>query len=163
MSTAALRVIQADLRSRPLNTALTGLVIAFALGALVITIHGRATLSAPFDRLFAATRGAHATVVARSATDAAQIARLSGVAEAEPPRPVVDVPVRRGSRGTTLGLEGIAFARARVEHPVILSGRATRGPGEIVLRRGSAADLGARPGDRVTAGADSRALTLRVV
>ena len=52
MLPAALRVIRADLRSRPLYTALTGLVVAFALGALVVTLHGRATLDDPYDRLF---------------------------------------------------------------------------------------------------------------
>jgi hypothetical protein len=55
---AGIRVIRADLRSRPLHTALTGLVVAFALGALVVTLHGRATLDDPYDRLFAATNGA---------------------------------------------------------------------------------------------------------
>ena len=46
------------------NAVLTGLVVAFAVGALVVTLHGRATLDAPYDRLFDATNGAHVTVVA---------------------------------------------------------------------------------------------------
>jgi len=64
MLAAALRIIRADLRARPLNAVLTGLVVAFAVGALVVTLHGRATLDAPYDRLFEATNGAHVTVVA---------------------------------------------------------------------------------------------------
>ena len=67
MLAAALRVIRADLRARPLNTALTGLVVAFALGALVVTLHGRATLDDPYDRLFSATDGAHVTATRRRA------------------------------------------------------------------------------------------------
>ena len=66
MLAAAFRVIRADLRARPLNSVLTGLVVAFALGALVVTLHGRATLDDPYDRLFAATNGAHVTAVGNS-------------------------------------------------------------------------------------------------
>src|SRR5215213_4216632 len=124
MLTAALRVIRADLRSRPLHT---------ALAALVVTLHGRATLADPFDRLFAATHGAHVTAVADSAAGAARLARLPGVAQAEPPRPLVQVPVRRGGREARLGLAGLAAAGANVERPVVLQGRAARGPGELLL------------------------------
>ena len=84
MPPAALRVIRADLRSRPLYTALTGLVVAFALGALVVTLHGRATLDDPYDRLFKATDGAHVTAVSGSREALTRIATLPGVAD--PPR-----------------------------------------------------------------------------
>ena len=63
---AALRVIRADLRAARSTPSLTGLVVAFALGALVVTLHGRATLDDPYDRLFEATNGAHVTAVSDS-------------------------------------------------------------------------------------------------
>ena len=84
MLAAALRIIRADLRARPLNTFLTGLVVAFALGALVVTLHGRATLDAPYDRLFDATNGAHVTAVVRVAADAPRGSR--GSPASSPPR-----------------------------------------------------------------------------
>ena len=83
MPAAALRIIRADLRARPLNTVLTGLVVAFAVGALVVTLHGRATLDDPYDRLFAETNGAHVTAVSESRADLAAIAGERGVVASE--------------------------------------------------------------------------------
>ena len=83
MLAAALRIIRADLRARPLNAFLTGLVVAFAVGALVVTLHGRATLDAPYDRLFDATNGAHVTVVA---SDPPRSGGSRGSAASSPPR-----------------------------------------------------------------------------
>ena len=100
MLAAGLRVIRADLRSRPLHTVLTGLVVAFALGALVVTLHGRATLDDPYDRLFRATDGAHVTAISQSREDLARVASLPGIATSEGPRPLVrrPGPLRRRGR-----------------------------------------------------------------
>ena len=100
---AASRIIRADLRARPLTTVLTGLVIAFALGALVVTLHGRATLDDPYDRLFAATDGAHVTAVSSSRADLDSIATVPGVVAAEGPRPLVRAPARVGGQGGASG------------------------------------------------------------
>ena len=163
MLAAALRVIRADLRSRPLHTALTGLVVAFALGALVVTLHGRATLDDPYDRLFRATDGAHVTAISQSREDLARIAALPGVAAAEGPRPLVRVPVRFGGEGDTLGLIGLPRTRARVERPLILDGRAGRAPGEVVLQREFAREHGVALGDTLAAGVGTTRRELRVV
>ena len=152
MLAAGFRVIRADLRSRPLYTALTGLVVAFALGALVVTLHGRATLDDPYDRLFSATDGAHVTAISPSREDLARIATLPGVAASDGPRPLVRVPVRFGGEGDALGLIGLARTQARVERPLILDGRAGRAPGEVVLQREFARGHGIAVGDTLTAG-----------
>jgi putative ABC transport system permease protein len=163
MLPAALRVIRGDLRSRPLHTALTGLVVAFALGALVVTLHGRVTLDDPYDRLFRATDGAHVTAISQSRADLTRIAALPGVAAAEGPRPLVRVPVRFGDEGDTLGLIGLPRTRARVERPLILDGRAARGPGEVVLHREFARGHGIAVGDAIAAGVGTTRRDLRVV
>ena len=163
MLAAGLRVIRADLRSRPLYTALTGLVVAFALGALVVTLHGRATLDDPYDRLFRATNGAHVTAVSASRADLARIAALPGVASVEGPRPLVGVPARFGGQGDTIGLIGLPHTRARVERPLILEGRAGRAPGELVLQRDYAREHGLALGATVAAGSGTARRELRVV
>src|SRR5215217_7074060 len=138
MLPAAFRIIRADLRARPMNAFLTGLVIAFALGALVVTLHGRATLDAPYDRLFSATHGAHVTTVASDTADLRRIASLPGVVASEGPRPVIGVPVN--GRADGIGLIGLPRTRARIENPLILEGRRIDGPGEVVLQRDWARD-----------------------
>jgi putative ABC transport system permease protein len=62
MLRAAGRLIRADLAQRPVQAALTGLVVAIAAGALLVTLHLRAVLDEPFDDLMRATTGAHVTV-----------------------------------------------------------------------------------------------------
>jgi putative ABC transport system permease protein len=160
---AGLRVIRADLRSRPVHTALTGLVIAFALGALVVTLHGRASLDDPYDRLFRATNGAHVTVGASTPEELERIAALPGVVSAEGPRPVVETPARIRGQASTVALIGPARTRARVERPLILEGRAARGPGELVLSRQFVREHGAAVGDVVAAGSGAGRRELRVV
>jgi putative ABC transport system permease protein len=163
MLAAALRVIWADLRSRPLHTALTGLVVAFALGALVVTLHGRATLDDPYDRLFRATNGAHVTAISESRAELDRIAALPGVASVEGPRPLVAVPARFGGQGDTIGLIGLPHTRARVERPLILEGRAAHRPGELVLQRDYAREHGLALGATIAAGTGTARRDLRVV
>jgi putative ABC transport system permease protein len=163
MRAAALRVIKADLRARPMNTFLTGLVVAFALGALVVTLHGRATLDEPYDRLFAATNGAHVTVGSESRAALERIAALPGVAQFAGPRPVAEVPVRLHGRTDTVGLIGLPRTRARVENPLILEGRAARARGELVLSRRFVREHGGAVGDVVVAGTGAARSDLRVV
>ena len=163
MLAAASRIIRADLRARPLTTVLTGLVIAFALGALVVTLHGRATLDDPYDRLFAATNGAHVTVVSTSRADLEAIAAERGVVAAEGPRPIAEAPARVHGQGDSIGLIGLPRTRSEIENPVILEGRRIRGPGEIVLWRGYARDHAVAPGDSIVVGEGAAARSLRVV
>src|SRR5215207_5398819 len=163
MVVAAFRIIRADLRARPLNAVLTGLVVAFALGALVVTLHGRASLDDPYDRLFEATHGAHVTAVAESAAELSRIAALPGVAASEGPQPLVEVPARVRGREDAIGLIGLSRTRSEIERPLILQGRRIGGPGEVVLWRGYARDHGVTPGDTIVVGGESAARRLRVV
>ena len=138
MLAAALRIIRADLRARPLNAFLTGLVVAFAVGALVVTLHGRATLDAPYDRLFDATNGAHVTAVGAPTRPTLGDRGGAGVVASEGPRPIIGVPVNGRANG--IGLIGLPRTRARIERPAD-----PRGPPHPRPGRGRAgARLGAR-------------------
>ena len=117
MLPAALRVIRADLRSRPLYTALTGLVVAFALGALVVTLHGRATLDDPYDRLFERDERRARDGGSGSPDALTRIAALPGVASLEGPRPLRPRPAAVPRRGRRRRADRAPAARARVERP----------------------------------------------
>jgi putative ABC transport system permease protein len=133
-----------------MNRFLTGLVIAFALGALVVTLHGRATLDAPYDRLFDASHGAHVTAVSSDAADLRRIASLPGVTQSEGPRPVIGVPIN--GRADGIGLIGLPHTRARIDNPLILEGRRINGPGEVVLQHAWAREHDVRIGATLAAG-----------
>src|SRR3954452_6992693 len=150
MRVAAFRIIRAELRARPLNTLLTGLVVAFAVGALVVTLHGRATLDAPYDRLFDATNGAHVTAVSSDTAALREIAGRAGVVASEGPRPIIGVPVN--GRADGIGLIGLPRTRARIENPLILEGRRIRGTGEVGRARGWAREHTVRLGATIVAG-----------
>jgi putative ABC transport system permease protein len=88
MLRAGARIIRADLAVRPLPTLLTGLVIAVAAGALLVTLHLRSGLDDPFDALFRATSSSHVIV----AGPPAEVRRATGdpqIARADAPRAVV--------------------------------------------------------------------------
>ena len=163
MRTAAFRLLRAELRSRPLQAALTGLVAAVAVGALLVTLHLRAQLDAPFDRLMRATNGPHVTVVGRSPDAVAAVGRLPGVADADAARPVVDAPaVLHGARAR-LAIVGVPAGGVRVDHPLLLRGRNLQRPGEVVLAPPVADEEGFRPGSQVVLGEGTERRTLRVV
>src|SRR6185436_6391201 len=79
------RLIRADLAQRPVQAALTGLVVAIAAAALLVTLHLRAVLDEPFNDLMRATNGAHVTLTGppaaiRRAAARPEVAQASEVA-----------------------------------------------------------------------------------
>ena len=142
---ATARLVRADLARRPMQAALAGLVIAIAAGTLLATLHLRAALAEPFDDLMRATNGAHVLATGSPAA-VARAAAAPGVAEADAPRPEVTVRVRTGARTGRVVLGALA-PDARVERPLIVAGRAPRGPGEVVLDRRMATGDGLEVGD----------------
>src|SRR4051794_7487447 len=114
------RVIRADLRRHPATAVLTGLVVAIAAGALLVTLALRAAIHDPFDQLMRATTGPHAIVTGLPA-DAARAAALPGVASAGPARTLVEVPARSGRIHGDLVLEALE-PRAAIDRPLRTSG-----------------------------------------
>jgi putative ABC transport system permease protein len=157
MLRAAGRLIRADLAQRPLQAALTGLVIVIAAAALLVTLHLRAVLDEPFDDLMRATNGAHVTVTGPPDAVAAAAARPE-VAQADSPRRMVRVDVvfpRARDRFVLGGLTG----RPTVARPLVIAGRAPRATGEVMLDRPLAEAVGLRVGDELPLG-DGESLTI---
>ena len=142
MLRAAGRLIRADLRQRPFQAALTGLVIAIAAGALLVTLHLRAVMEEPFDDLMQATNGAHLDVMGPPGA-VAEAAALPEVAEASAPRQLVRVAASGGADRLVLAA---LPARTTVDRPLVVAGRLPRGPGELALNRALALRHGPGPG-----------------
>ncbi len=148
MLRAAGRLIRADLRQRPFQAVLTGLVIAIAAGALLVTLHLRAVMAEPFDDLMRATNGAHVDVMGPPVA-VAEAAALPEVAEVGAPRRLVRVAASGGA--DRLVLSGLP-ERTTVDRPLVVAGRLPRGPGELALNRALAFGMGLGPGDQMALG-----------
>ena len=162
MGRAALRLIRADLRARPAQALLTGLVIALAAGTLLATLHVRGTFDAPWEDLVRATAGPDVVVDGAPAA-VARVAALPEVAQADAVRPVVETAARlRGGPAERLTVTGLP-RRPSLDRPLIVAGRALRGPGELLLDPVVADGRGIAPGTDVELGDGARRTTLRVV
>jgi hypothetical protein len=150
MLRAAGRLIRADLRQRPFQAALTGLVIAIAAGALLVTLHLRAVFEEPFDDLMRATHGAHVDVMGPPAAVASATA-LPEVAEASAPRRLVRVAAARGADRLVVSA---LPERATVDRPLVVAGRLPRRAGELTLNRALALAMGIAQGDRMPLGGE---------
>ncbi len=150
MLRAAGRLIRADLRQRPFQAALTGLVIAIAACALLVTLHLRAVMEEPFDDLMRATNGGHLDVMGPPAA-VAEAAALPEVAEAGEPRRLVRVAAAGG--GDRLILSALPEG-ATIDRPLVIAGRLPRGPGELALNRRLALGMGLEPGDAMSLGGE---------
>ena len=150
MLRAAGRLVRADLRQRPLQAALTGLVVAIAAGALLVTMHLRAVMEEPFNDLMVATNGAHLNVMGPPAA-VAEASALPEVAEAGAPRRLVLVAAAEGRDRLVLSA---LPARATVDRPLVIDGRLPRRPGELALNRALALAMGVGPGDRMSVGGE---------
>jgi putative ABC transport system permease protein len=156
MLRAAGRLIRADLAQRPLQAALTGLVIAIATASLLVTLHVRAVLDEPFDDLMRVTNGAH-LVVTGPPEAVARAAALPGVAEAGEPRPLVRVTAGLSAARGRLMLGGLP-ERPVVDRPLMIAGRAPRARGEVMLNRALALGAGLDVGDELPAGGERLAV-----
>jgi putative ABC transport system permease protein len=154
---AGARVIRADLLSRRGASVLTGLVIAVAAGALLLTLHIRAALDEPFDDLFRATNAPH-VIAAGPPSAVERVGEAPGVARADAPRPMADVPAEIGPTETRIAVVATPPSGG-MDRPLLLSGRMPERPGEVALHDGLADFHGLAPGARITAGG----VDLRVV
>jgi putative ABC transport system permease protein len=161
MLRAAVRVIRADFATRPLQAVLTGFVIAIAAGTLLVTMYMRASLDEPYDQLRAATHAADAYAIGQRG-DVAELSRMPGVASSGSPRPLLDATIEFGRERDLMTLIDTP-AGAPLDRPRIISGRAPRAPGEVLLDHGLADFKGVRAGSALELGTGARRLRLRVV
>ncbi len=162
MGRAALRLIRADLRARPGQALMTGLVVALAAGTVLVTLHVRAAFDAPWDDLVRATAGPD--VVADGTPAAvARVAALPEVARAGALRPVVEAAARApGTSLQRITLTGLP-ARPALDRPLVFAGRGLRDRGEVLVDPALADQHGIAPGAVLQVGAGARRRTLRVV
>jgi putative ABC transport system permease protein len=141
---ATARLIRADLAQRPLQSVLTGLVVAIAAGALLVTLHLRAVLDEPFDDLMRATDGAHVSVVG-SPEAVARAAARPEVAQAGEPRREVLVDVGLARERAKLVMSALP-ADPGLDRPLVIAGRLPRAAGEVTIFRRLAQGTGLGPG-----------------
>jgi putative ABC transport system permease protein len=139
------RLVRADLAQRPLQSVLTGLVVAIAAGALLVTLHLRAVFDEPFDDLMRATNGAHVSVTGSPETVARAVAQPE-VAEADAPRDEVRVGIALTRAEGRLVLSALP-PHPRVDRPLLTAGRFPQGPGEVTIVRPLALGAGLGVGD----------------
>ena len=162
MLRVGIRVIRAELAARPVQAALTALV-AVAVGALLVTLHLRSAIDAPFERLMRSTNGPHLTAITSSASAAERLRNLPGVAQSDSPRLVVEAPAQVDRQRFRLTFVSLPPGGAKVDQPLLLRGRGLRGPDELLAAHGLEREQGVEVGDRVPVGEGSRRRVLRVV
>ena len=107
MTPVFLRLAFAGLRRRALQATLTVLVVAAAASALTIALGIERVADRSWERTFAATNGAHATVFAPPGElDAAAIEELPGVVGSTGRPAIIGVSVEAGATPLTSTLAG---------------------------------------------------------
>jgi putative ABC transport system permease protein len=159
------RTALANLRSRPLQTALVAIILVAASATLALAVSLRAGAADPYEQIARATNAADVHVFAHAGggADLRALARARGVRAADGPFQIVGVSVRSRPSNRNITLEGVG-ARPRIDRPKVTDGRWLSGAkGEIVLDRTLARDAGFHLGQAITILLHRRATTLTVV
>lgn len=136
------RAVRGGLARRRVQTTVVALVLLVSVGASVLALALIADSSSPFDRAFAAQRGAHVTAtVSPARATPAQLAatrRLAGVTATAGPFPEVTITARLALPGGTITAPPMTLAgRASPGGPVddlsLQSGHWPRRVGQVVL------------------------------
>lgn len=146
-----------------MQAVLTALVIAVAIGALLVTLHLRSAIDAPFERLMRSTNGPHLTAITSSAAAAERLRGLPGIAQSDAPRLVVEAPAQLDGQRFRLTFVSLPSGGVEVDRPLLLRGRGLRGPDELLVVHGLEREQGVQVGDRIPVGEGSRRRVLRVV
>jgi hypothetical protein len=134
-------------------------VVAAAATAVIASSVGRARQTV--SRALEVTNGPHLTVSALPGVNLDPVTRLPGVNAASGPFPTLETGARHGRAVADLRLEMRPTRQSVVGRPLLLSGT-WAGSGSIVLERGFARTLRARPGSRITVSSTSGPAPLKV-
>ncbi len=143
------RLAARDLKHRPGTAVLLLLALTAATTALTLGLALHGTTSQPFQRTKQATNGPDVVATAASAEDAAPLLHAAGVAAHSGPYPYTYVTLKADDRTAGAQVQGRDQQQARVDQPELTQGTWMR-PGQIVLERSFADELGVRASDRVT-------------
>jgi len=137
--TAVWRAARAAVRRRKLQTFVIGLVVLLSTATIVVALALLDASSAPFDRAFAAHRGAHAIAVYDAAvvTGEQLAARKPGVSASAGPFGQVSLDLDRNGPGPQgpVTVVGRADPGGPVDKLDLWRGRWATGPGEVVLNQ----------------------------
>jgi putative ABC transport system permease protein len=159
-----LRTAVANLRSRPFNSFLLGVIIAGGAMSLALAAGLHANASDPFKQTVRATNGADVHVLAFDGReDISGVARTPGVKQVSGPFEFANVDVTGRPANAHLTLESMA-TRPALEHPRLSAGRwVGAGPNEVVLERTFARARHIAAGDTIQLRKSGRLAELRVV
>ncbi|GIE95171.1 ABC transporter permease [Paractinoplanes rishiriensis] len=160
---AVWRVAQRAVRRRRLQTFVIGLVVLFSTASIVVALALLAALSAPFDRAFAATRGAH--VVASFDLGRVSLDQLAGAGGTAGPyaTTTVDLPesvLAPGVRPGPITVAGRDDPGGPADELDLWWGRWPTGDGEIVLNAMPPANPDFEPAIGGTISHGGRSLTI---
>ncbi|HEY2130598.1 MAG TPA: ABC transporter permease [Streptosporangiaceae bacterium] len=156
------RAVRGGVTRRRVQTFVIGLVLLISTGASVLALSLVVDSSAPFDKSFAAQRGAHlALVVDQSRATPADLAathRLPGVTGAAGPFAEATVAAQLSGQSGPAGslppltLAGRSAPGGPVDQVTLQSGHWAQGPGQMVLESNPASDqqIGLPLGQKVT-------------
>src|SRR5262245_36617783 len=124
MLAAISRKAIADVRSRPLQSALLVLVIALAATALTAALALRDASSRPYEELMEDSNGAHVWIYSGNRADLEAIAEREGVTGVAGPFARQGIELERGGGEVVpLTFWGMDAERPDVSKPVLTSGR----------------------------------------
>ena len=162
MARVLVRTALANLRSRPLPTALVALILVAASATLALAVSLRAGAADPYEKIARATNAADVHVVGRG--NLAALAHAPGVKAADGPFRLLGVRVRSLPSNYNIALEGVGARPPRIDRPKLTAGRWLSGaPGELVLDRQTARRRGVRVGQRLNVLVGDRRAALTVV
>ena len=162
MARLLVRTALANLRSRPLQTALVALILAAASATLALAVSLRAGAADPYEKIARATNAADVHVVGRG--DLAALAHAPGVKAADGPFRLLGVRIRSRPTNYNIAIEGVGARPPRIDRPKLTDGRWLSGaPGELVLDRPTARQRGIHVGQRLTVLPRDRRTALTVV
>jgi putative ABC transport system permease protein len=152
VSRLLVRTAVANLRSRPLQTALVALIITAASATLALAVSLRAGAADPYEQIARSTNAADVHLFApRGRTDLRPLAHAAGVRAADGPYELVGVRARLAPANLSLAIEGVGAQPPRIDRPKVTDGRWLSGAtGEVVLDRRFARDSDIHAGQRLT-------------
>lgn len=154
MLRAFVRKTRADLKGRPLQTALLFIVVAAAAFTLSLALNVQSSASKPYERLRAESNGADLWLYFSMTPDLDALRAMSTVDEvSDQAYPVSwrNYGIRSGSKKQQVALVGMPPVLPEFDHPVVTNGRwlSAGGRDEIVLDRGAAQRLGLEVGQSI--------------
>lgn len=144
-----LRLAARSVGRRPAASVVVGFAVAAAAFTAQLALTVSSFAASPWDRTFAATRGAHVVVRAAGVVDLSAIREAPGVAEVGAIRPAVFGGLTVRGRHVSVLAEGMTRVEPSLDRPRVVDG-SWNVAGGVVFERSFARALGVHVGDAVS-------------